>query len=241
MTGTSTLIAEGNQVKLDTTLSNVSIQPLMKDLLNRDLLEGKGNVKLDVSTSGATLGAMTAHLDGTGAVNLRDGAIKGINLAATLRNAKTLLLTGAKEATTQANNAEKTDFSELNATFKIKDGVAVNEDLDLKSPLLRVGGSGKVDIGKSSMDYETRVSVVGTLKGQDGRPLDQLRGATIPVKVSGPLDHLAYSIDWNAAAEEALKAQAAQKLAPNVAAGKEKGRDALEQKARDALKGLLQK
>jgi len=102
---------------------------------------------------------------------------------------------------------KKTDFSELNATFAIKDGVAVNEDLDMKSPLLRVGGGGKVDIGAGSMDYTTRVSVVGTLKGQDGRTVDQLRGVTVPVKVSG------HSTDWpgistgTVAAQEALKSQ----------------------------------
>ena len=32
------------------------------------------------------------------------------------------------------------------------------------------------------MDYTTRVSVVGTLKGQDGRTVDQLRGVTVPVR-----------------------------------------------------------
>ena len=53
----------------------------------------------------------------------KDGAIKGINLAARLRDAKSLLA-GAKEDVLRASNSEKTDFSEFNATFAIKDGVA---------------------------------------------------------------------------------------------------------------------
>jgi len=183
---------------------------------------------------------MKRQLAGSAALKLRDGAIKGINLAARLRDAKGLLA-GAKEQTTRANTVEKTDFSELNATFAIKDGVAVNEDLEMKSPLLRVAGGGKVDIGAGALDYTTRVSVVGTLKGQDGRSVDQLRGATVPVKLSGPFDRLAWSIDWNVAAEEALKAQVVQKLAPKTEAEKEKAREALEKRALDAMKGILQK
>jgi AsmA protein len=240
LAGNAALIAEGNQVKLDTAFSNVSIQPLMKDLLDKDLIEGRGNVRLDLNTAGATVGAMKKHLGGAASLKLRDGAIKGINLAARLRDAKNLLA-GAKEETQRANTIEKTDFSELNATFVIKDGVAVNEDLDMKSPLLRVGGAGKIDVGASSMDYTTRVSVVGTLKGQDGRTVDQLHGATVPVKLSGPLDRLAWSIDWSVAAQEALTSQVAQKLAPQVQGEKDKARATVEQRARDALKGLLQK
>lgn len=240
LAGSANLFADGNQVKLDTTLNNVSIQPLLKDLLDRDLVEGRGNVKLDVNTAGATVGGMKRRLAGTASVRLRDGAIKGINLAAKLRDAKSLLA-GAKEDTTRANAAEKTDFSELNATFVIKDGVAVNDDLEMKSPLLRLGGGGRIDVGTSSLDYTTRVSVVGTLKGQDGRNVEQLRGVTVPVKLSGPFDRLAWNIDWNVAAQEALKSQVVQKLAPKVEAEKEKARDAVEKKARDALKGILQR
>jgi AsmA protein len=240
LAGSANLIADGNRVKLDTALNNVQIEPLMKDLYERDLLEGRGNVKLDVTTGGATVGAMKRQLAGTAALKLRDGAIRGINLAARLRDAKSLLA-GAKEQSTRANTVEKTDFSELNATFVIKDGVAVNEDLEMKSPLLRVGGGGKIDIGGGTLDYTTRVSVVGTLKGQDGRSVDQLRGATVPVKLSGPFDRLAWSIDWNVAAEEALKAQVTQKLGAKTEAEKEKARESLEKKALDAMKGILQK
>jgi AsmA protein len=240
MAGSANLAADGNRVRLDTAFSNVSIEPLLKDLLDRDLLEGRGNVTLDVATAGATVNTMKRHLNGSAALKLRDGAIKGINLAARLRDAKSLLA-GARVDTARANTAEKTDFSELTATFTIKDGVAVNNDLDVRSPLLRIGGAGTVDVGADTVEYTARVSVVGTLKGQDGRTVDQLRGVTVPVKLEGPFDKLAWNIDWGVAAQEALKSQVAQKLAPKVETEKEKARTAVQQKAREALKGLLQR
>jgi len=239
--GSANLIAEGNQVKLDTQLSSIAIQSLMKDLLERDLIEGHGNVKLNIAAAGGTIAAMKQHLDGSASINLRDGAIKGVDLAAKLRDAKVLLVAGAKGDAMRANIAEKTDFTELNATFAIKDGVAVNDDLEINSPLLRIGGSGKVDIGAGTLDYATNASVVGTLKGRDGKTVEQLRGVTVPVRISGPLDTLAWNIDWNTAAQEALRLQEAQKLARQAQAEKDKVRAATEQRAREALKELLKK
>ena len=69
------------------------------------------------------------------------------------------------------------------------------------------------------MDYVARVSVVGTLKGQDGRNLDQLRGATVPVRVSGPFEKLSYGIDFGGIAQEALKARLNEQLQRQLGGG----------------------
>jgi AsmA protein len=251
MNASASAQANGNRIGLDANLTNVLIEPLLKDAANKDLLEGRGNVKLAVTAGGATVGGMKRALDGTAALALRDGAIKGINLAQKLRDAQSLLTVagGGKPTTQQASATEKTDFSELNATFVIKNGVASNDDLDAKSPLLRLGGGGKIDIGAGRIDYVARVSIVGTLKGQDGRNLDQLRGVTVPVRLSGPFDQLAYGIDYSSVATEALKSRLADKLqqrlgvapqqnAPQSGSTPDKPASSRD-KAKDLLKGLL--
>lgn len=220
-----------NRIGLDAALTGVDVEPLMKDALDKDLIAGRGNVKLDLATAGATVGAMKRALDGSGNLALRDGAVKGVNVAQALRNARALISGGSTETKT-GSAAEKTDFSELTASFVIKDGIARNDDLDLKSPLIRVGGAGSVDIAAATLDYTVRASVVGTLKGQDGRDINELRGVTVPVKLSGPFDKMRYTIDWSAAAREALKSKAAEQLKERVA-------PKLEERARDALKGLF--
>ena len=53
------------------------------------------------------------------------------------------------DATQKASQTEKTDFSELSASFRIADGVARSNDLDMKSPFLRLGGDGAIDIGRA--------------------------------------------------------------------------------------------
>jgi AsmA protein len=216
-----------NRMGLDARLTGVNIEPLLRDALDKDLLAGRGNVSLDVTTAGATVGALKRGLTGSGAIALRDGAVKGFNVAQALRNARSLLAGGGTETRT-GSAAERTDFSELTATFTVKNGVAHSDDLDLKSPLVRVSGAGQVDLAAGTLDYTVRASVVGTLKGQDGRDINELRGVTVPVRLSGPFEKVAYAVDWGSVAKDALKSQTTEQL-------KEK----LQPKARDLLKGLL--
>jgi len=169
---------------------------------------------LDVTTQGATVGALKKGLNGNAALDLADGAYRGINIAETIRSAKSALgaVRGKPQAQTQAaDTAQKTDFTELKATFQIRNGVAHNEDLALKSPLLRVTGAGDIDIGNDAINYLAKATVVGTSKGQGGAELEQLKGVTVPVRLSGPLDAPKYQVDMAALATEAAKQQVEQK------------------------------
>lgn len=227
-----------NRLGLDATLTGVNVGPLMKDALDKDLLAGRGNVTLDITTGGDTVGALKRGLNGNGAVALRDGAVKGVNVAQMLRNARSFLSGGQAETKT-GSTAEKTDFSEMTASFTIKDGVARSDDLDLKSPLVRVGGAGQVDVPAGTLDYTVRVAVVGSLKGQDGRDINELRGVTVPVKLSGPFEKISYTIDWGGVAKEALKSKVTEQLKQQLQPKTDDQRKKLEGRAKDALKGLL--
>jgi AsmA protein len=209
--GALALIARGNRVAVKEKLSGVAIGPLVKDLMGRDAVEGRGNVSVDLSASGPTVNAMKKSLAGSARIELADGAVKGINLTEALR--KTRAAFGSKSAQQQASDpAERTDFSALSASFAIKDGVARNDDLDVRAPLVRVGGAGAIDIGASRLDYVARASVVATSKGQGGAELDHLKGLTIPVKLSGPFDAPKYEIDYGAIAGQAAKAKVKEKV-----------------------------
>jgi AsmA protein len=204
--GALSLIASGNRVAVKERLSAVAIGPLVKDLMGRDALEGRGNVALDVTASGPTVGAMKKSLAGTASVLLKDGAVKGINLTEALRKTKAAF--GSKSARAQASDpSERTDFSEMSASFAIRNGVAHNDDLSVKAPLVRVGGAGDIDIGNSRLDYVAKASVVSTSKGQGGADLDHLAGLTVPVKLTGTFDAPKYEIDYRALASSAAKAK----------------------------------
>jgi len=188
--------AGGNKVHVKETAQNVAIGALLRDAAQKDLLEGKGNVTLDVQSAGATVPAMKKALAGSAHLEMKDGAIKGFNLADTARNVKSAL--GAKTA--KPDPSQKTDFSELSASFAIKNGVAHNEDLKAQSPFLRLGGAGNIDIGNSTLDYTAKATLVATSKGQGGRAAGDVAGVTVPVKLSGALDSPNWTVDYSALA-----------------------------------------
>ncbi len=202
--------ANGNRVALKETLSNVSVGPLLRDVAQRDALEGRGNVVLDVHSAGGTVGGMKKALAGTARVHLRDGAVKGFDLAAALRKAKAVL--GTKSAQQSAEGGQKTDFSELSGSFKIASGVAHNNDLIGKAPLFRLAGAGDIDIGNSRLNYLAKPTIVATSKGQGGGELTELNGVTVPVRLVGPFDAVKYEVDYGAVATAVAKSKLTEKL-----------------------------
>lgn len=213
------------------SLSGINVGPLLKDAANFDSLEGKGNVSLDVNGQGGTVSAIKKALNGSAAIKMTDGAIKGINIAGTIRDAKARLGALKGEKSQAASQTEKTDFSELAATFNIKNGVAHNSDLAAKSPLLRIGGEGDIDIGNEKLDYLVKATVVGTTAGQGGRELSDLSGVTVPVRLTGSFDAPQYKIDFSGIAAGAAKAVVEKKTEEIKA----KATDQL----KDRLKGLF--
>ncbi len=229
LSGALGLQASGNRISLRQNLSNVSVGPLLRDAAQQDRLEGKGNVALDVTGAGASVNAIKKSLDGSAKVNLKNGAIKGIDIGAILQKVKSV---GGKSEEGTANSRDQTSFTELNASFAIKNGVAHNQDLDVKAPLVRIGGAGDIDIGNSTINYVVKASVVATTKGQGGKGLEQLSGLTVPVKLTGPLDSPKYQVDYGAAAADLAKSKVGEKIQEKI--GGQKGGQ-----IQDKLKGLF--
>ncbi|HEU0219201.1 MAG TPA: AsmA family protein [Gallionella sp.] len=205
-------------ISVNQSLSGINVAALTKDAANFDTLEGKGNIGMNLTMQGNTVSAMKKALNGTMSLNLADGAIKGINIAKKLRDAQGMLGKGGVSAQTQSvNKDEKTDFSELKASFKVNNGVAHNDDLSLKSPLIRVTGAGDINIGSDSINYVAKATLVKTLEGQGGR--DNLAGLTVPVRVSGPFTDLKYTLDFGAMVGEAAKEKVKTKLQDQLKEG----------------------
>ncbi len=227
--------ANRNHISLKEDLKNVSIGPLLRDFAEQDRVDGRGNVALDVTTAGATVNAMKRALNGTAKVALRDGAVKGVNIGEIVRKARSTLggSQPAAEGETAAGNTQKTDFSELNASFAIKNGVAHNEDLEVKAPLFRLGGAGDINIVNSTLDYLAKASIVATSQGQGGKERDNLAGLTVPVRLTGSFDDLKYKVDFRGMAGQAAKSEVGEKLKDRL---EERLKD---ENVRDKLKGLL--
>jgi AsmA protein len=223
--GAVSIDAHRNRFAVKQNLSGVSVGPLLQDALSQNLLSGRGDIALDVTTNGQTVGALTRALSGSARLSLKDGAIKGINLAEALRKARNLVSAG-QDVEGQAASGEQTDFSEFKASLAILEGKARNDDLSVKSPFLRLSGGGEIDLVQSALDYRVGVSLVASAKGQGGKELDELAGITIPVHVTGPLTAPKFKFELR----DALRAGTERRLEEKKEALKEKLKGRLEER-----------
>lgn len=210
-------------------LNGVNVAPLAKDAANLDMLEGKGNIGVNLTAHGNTVSAMKKVLNGNFSLNLADGAIKGIDIDKKLLAAQAMLSKGggATSETQSANKEEKTAFKEFKATFKVTNGIAHNDDLSLRSELIRVSGAGDINIGNDSIDYVAKAAITKTPDGKGG--------ITIPLRVSGPYTDLKYTLDYAAMLKEAVK----QKVDAKVESKKEELKAKAQEQLKSKLKGLF--
>jgi AsmA protein len=202
LSGRIALDADGNRISTSGSVSGLQLQSLLKEVSGRAVMEGSASGTFDLASAGATVTAMKRALDGRIAIEVGNGALVGIDLGDLIASAVNKLLTLGKQ--TGALDANKrTPFSELSASVQIADGVATNSDLKAKSPQLDLSGAGRMDLVSTELDYGLRARVqVGP--GVERSPLRSLTGITVPVHVSGPLDHPSYAVDWAPVARELL-------------------------------------
>lgn len=226
MNGSLSVNAQGTpSFAINQKFNGIAIAPLLKDAADLDLAEGKGNISLDLTTQGNTVSVLKKALNGSVSVNLADGAIKGINLTKLVQGIQNLGK-DTKVQTLGVDKSEKTDFSEFKANFKVRNGVAHNDDLAVKSTVLRVSGNGDIDIGHDSLNYNAKAALAKTEQG---------RTVTLPVNVSGPFDALKFKIDYTGLLVDVAK----QKFDEKKEKVKEDAKAKLQEELKNGLKGLF--
>ena len=86
--GSGSAEAGSHRVAVKLVADGIDANAMLKSTSGKDLLEGTGRVTADVRSSGDTLGAVRSNVDGALSLDLRDGAVKGINLAKVFRQAQ---------------------------------------------------------------------------------------------------------------------------------------------------------
>jgi AsmA protein len=151
---------------------------LLSDVAGFEALDGWLQAKFDVRASGESERAVMSSLSGSVDARIQDGKILGINLPKMIRTLTARTLTGWQESRT-----ESTDLSDLSASFRLEDGRATTSNLRLLGPLVRVNGSGTVDLAAKTLQFKLDPKLVASLEGQGGAA-DPL-GFGVPVNVEG--------------------------------------------------------
>ena len=229
--------AKGNQMGAKLSLAGVSMEELLTDVAGESRLRGRGSLALDLKTSGATSTDWRNALAGTVQARLSEGAIKGINVAQTLRDLKAAIAGGKSPAQARDNAVHETVFSTLDADLAFTKGVGTVRKLNLVSPLLRVtqGKPATVNVASGTLDLVANVRVTNPAAAE-GDGLDVLKGITIPVHIAGPFAQPAYSVDWEEVGSSAVRRTLEKRLKDALI--KEGGEAAAEEVGK-VLKGVL--
>ena len=204
-------------------LDKVQVHPLLKDLANKDFIEGTTKAHLALSMTGDGPARIKQTLDGKGSLVFSDGAIIGVDLAGMARNVKAALAGEVK-----SGPKPRTDFAEFLVPFTIENGEFRTSETSLKSPLLRLLAAGKADLVKETLDFKVDAKLVGTIKGQ-GDEKDR-SGLGVPIIVSGSFSEPTFRPDVEAIAKDQLK---------KALSAPEAGSLPTKEKARDLIKGLV--
>lgn len=224
-------------LSVDERLLGVQAGPLLKDFQGEERITGTANAHAKLSAKGVDTDTFVKTLNGAAAFAFTDGALKGVNIARKIREAKALI---QGRSLPPSDEPEETDFTELKGTLNFTNGLGTNDDLSAKSPLLRILGKGQVDLPSESIDYLLTTELVATVKGQGGAELDDLVGVPIPIRISGSFKEPKYAVDVQALAQSLAKSKAGEVVDEKVGKELEKrlGTEGAED-AKKLLKGLF--
>jgi AsmA protein len=213
---------------LNLNVKNVQAGPLLQDVLEKDILEGVANANIKLAMAGDDAPMIKKTLNGDGQVRFNDGAIIGIDLAGMVRNVKSAF--GLEQKPSQR---PRTDFAELAAPFRIREGLVHTPQTSLKSPLIRVIAAGDAHLVEETLDFRVEPKVVGTIKGQGDT--EQRSGLMVPVLVTGTFSKPQFAPDLAGVAKKQLE----ETILGSGQEGQKLDKENIQEKAKGVLKGLL--
>ncbi len=216
-------------VSVNERITGVQARQIVQQLMGDDLLHGTGNVSINATARGREVDALLRSLAGQAEFRFAEGAVQGLNIAQLIRTNAARL---QGQSAPSEPDARETDFTELVGTLVFDGGKIRNDDLAAQSPLFRINGSGEVDLLEQTVDYRLIINLVGTLEGQGGQSLDNLRRLPIPLRFRGDLMSPSISLDLQAALSE----QQRQRLRDEEEAIRQRAReqeDAARERARE--------
>lgn len=211
---------------------NIDILALQRDLLGLERIRGAAAADLEFLGAGPSVDAIMRSLSGKGALRMGKGVILGLDLDRLMRG--------------DTASGGTTVFDSFDASFVMRDGDMLNDDLLLQLSNYRADGKGRIGLGARDIDYTFTPIALRARSGQ---------GISLPIRIRGPWGAPRVWPDLEAAAkanadaelkelEDKAKAKLQQKLAEELDVRIEDGQDAeeiLKDRLKDEAKNQLLK
>jgi AsmA protein len=152
----------GGQVTADATGSvqrysvrgkfeNIDAGRGFSEMLQRNPLQGRANVAIDLSGSGGTVSDVLASLTGKLSLSLTEGGRLGLDLRALRYAAQRSTVTGWAAA-----GKGQTPLEHLDARLAVHNGIVMAEQLQARGGGLAIGGTGNANLAGRTLDLTLR-------------------------------------------------------------------------------------
>lgn len=208
LAGSMTATAD-NALTLNLNAADIQVEPLLLALTGEGRARGKSSLRAKLNSTGMTMPAVLAALNGSAQLQIRDGAVRGIDAVQTLRQVQELVRNVTRgdiqSPAMRFDKGTETAFSRFDAELGFSNGQAAVNKLDLVSPAVRVtqGKPASIDLVNRQMDVVVNLRVSGN--ANDTRDLLNLRGVTVPLRITGQLDKPSYQVQWKDIAGTAVR------------------------------------
>jgi len=237
--GKTTVDARQNTpiISLKEQVTAINIEPLLDDLMGESKISGVANIKAALTTRGNTIPAFKSALNGTAEFSFKDGKVKGIDVAALIKQGEAVLDGDLSAMTVQG--AGETAFANMSGSAQIKNGLVKNEDLLVASPLVNIKGKGTAHLVSEKLDYQLTLQRTKALSEAEQDDTEDLKNMLIPVNVTGTFAKPSINIDAKTIVLDTQKEKIEEKKAELKEKLDEKIGEKLKGPAGDLLKSLF--
>jgi AsmA protein len=172
----------------------IQLGPLLKDIWQKDYLEGTVNSKITLRMTGHNAIQIKKSLSGKGDIRIDNGAIIGIDLLTMIRN-----VAGSYDVSKSAENKPRTPFTRFLVPFSITRGIVYSHKAALASSQVRINATGKADIFKERLDIRLE-----PIKATSNKEKNKGSELWVPMRIFGSFSEPEFKPDLKSIVKENL-------------------------------------
>jgi AsmA protein len=176
--------------------NDIAIGSLLRTAVGVSLLDGRADFNADLDTVAQWAGdAWRSGLEGRVRLQVREGALSGVDLAAALKQSlpRPLAAPRTQAEITQAILSQ-TGFTNLSASFRLRAGRAESDDLLISAVGLAASGRGVIDLNDGHLDWRGLLQAAPASSGSPSGLTNAMRRLQLPFEVTGTVSEPRWTV-----------------------------------------------
>lgn len=195
-------------VKLQPTLKNIAVAPLLKAFALPASLSGDLSLAGNFSGSGMTVPSFKQAWQGNAELTLDNAQMAGLNFQQMIQRA---VERNSNRVRGPADAAKENNLQQIKGNASLNNGLLTFPGLQGHSSMLDYSGKGQVNLASQQADMTFGVTVTNGWQGDD-ELVKRLQSTPVPLRIYGPWSGLNYSLQVDQVLRQQLQDEAKKRL-----------------------------